>query len=66
MKYLIAILIIICIASLFTLVKWMDDRLFVKRDSKSTKELQDDKKWLLILLIGGLVVGALFVMIYYL
>ncbi|MBU0437906.1 hypothetical protein CW746_04990 [Staphylococcus succinus] len=66
MKYLIAILIIICIASLFTLVKWMDDRLFVKRDSKSTKELQDDKKWLLISLIGGLVVGALFVMIYYL
>ncbi|MHC3758743.1 hypothetical protein [Staphylococcus succinus] len=66
MKYLIAILIIICIASLFTLVKWMDDRLFVKRDSKSTKELQDDKKWLLISLIGGLVVGILFVMIYYL
>ncbi|MEB7461271.1 hypothetical protein BU055_02895 [Staphylococcus succinus] len=66
MKYLIAILIIICIASLFTLVKWMDDRLFVKRDSKSTKDLQDDKKWLLISLIGGLVVGALFVMIYYL
>lgn len=66
MKYLIAILIIICIASLFTLVKWMDDRLFVKRDSKSTKELQDDKKWLLISLIGGLFVGTLFVMIYYL
>ncbi|MEB8126766.1 hypothetical protein BU065_11990 [Staphylococcus succinus] len=66
MKYLIAILIIICIASLFTLVKWMDDRLFVKRDSKSTKELRDDKKWLLISLIGGLIVGTLFVMIYYL
>ncbi|RIN30860.1 hypothetical protein BU068_10730, partial [Staphylococcus succinus] len=60
MKYLIAILIIICIASLFTLVKWMDDRLFVKRDSKSTKELRDDKKWLLISLIGGLIVGTLF------
>ncbi|PTI70655.1 hypothetical protein [Staphylococcus succinus] len=66
MKYLIAILIIICIASLFTLIKWIDDRLFVKRDSKSTKELQDDKKWLLISLIGGLIVGTLFVMIYYL
>ncbi|MDH9161796.1 hypothetical protein NGH92_08025 [Staphylococcus succinus] len=66
MKYLIAILIIICIASLFTLVKWMDDRLFVKRDSKSAKELRDDKKWLLISLIGGLIVGTLFVMIYYL
>ncbi|WP_437272643.1 hypothetical protein ACSSAF_05890 [Staphylococcus succinus] len=66
MKYLIAILIIICIASLFTLIKWIDDRLFVKRDSKSTKELRDDKKWLLISLIGGLIVGTLFVMIYYL
>ncbi|MGO3049288.1 hypothetical protein CD110_09675 [Staphylococcus casei] len=66
MKYLIAILIVICIASLFTLVKWMDDRLFVKRDSKSTKELRDDKRWLLISLIGGLIVGTLFVMIYYL
>ncbi|PTI74046.1 hypothetical protein BU064_12870 [Staphylococcus succinus] len=66
MKYLIAILIVICIASLFTLVKWMDDRVFVKRDSKSTKELRDDKRWLLISLIGGLIVGTLFVMIYYL
>ncbi|WP_341636944.1 hypothetical protein [Staphylococcus casei] len=66
MKYLIAILIVICIAGLFTLVKWMDDRLFVKRDSKSTKELRDDKRWLLISLIGGLIVGTLFVLIYYL
>lgn len=66
MKYLIAILIVICIASLFTLVKWMDDRVFVKRDSKITKELRDDKRWLLISLIGGLIVGTLFVMIYYL
>ncbi|OEL02182.1 hypothetical protein AST12_06995 [Staphylococcus succinus] len=66
MEYLIAILIVICIAGLFTLVKWMDDRLFVKRDSKSTKELRDDKRWLLISLIGGLIVGTLFVLIYYL
>jgi quinol-cytochrome oxidoreductase complex cytochrome b subunit len=65
MKYIIGLLIILGTAVIFTVVKWLDGKLVQKRTGKSSKELRNDKKWLIISFIGGLIIGLLYVTLFY-
>lgn len=65
MKYIIAFLIIIGTAIVFTLVKWLDGKWIEKRTGKTAAELRNNKKWLIISFIGGLIIGSLYVILFY-
>ncbi|WP_114604146.1 hypothetical protein [Staphylococcus sp. EZ-P03] len=65
MKYIIAFLIIIGTAIVFTLVKWLDSKWIEKRTGKTAAELRNNKKWLIISFIGGLIIGSLYVILFY-
>ncbi|PTI35098.1 hypothetical protein BUZ77_12705 [Staphylococcus saprophyticus] len=65
MKYIIALLIILGTAIIFTLVKWLDGKITQKRTGKSSEELKNNKKWLIISFIGGLIIGLLYVILFY-
>lgn len=65
MKYIIALLIILGTAIIFTLVKWLDGKIIQKRIGKSSEELKNNKKWLIISFIGGLIIGLLYVILFY-
>ncbi|RIN23852.1 hypothetical protein BU065_13400 [Staphylococcus succinus] len=65
MKYIIALLIILGTAIIFTLVKWLDGKIIQKRTGKSSEELKNNKKWLIISFIGGLIIGLLYVILFY-
>lgn len=65
MKYIIAFLIILGIAFIFTLTKWLDGKLIQKRTGKTSEELKNNKKWLAITFIGGLIIGLLYVVLFY-
>ena len=65
MKYIIALLIILGTAILSTLTKWLDGKITQKKTGKTSKELKNDKKWLIISFIGGLVIGLLYVILFY-
>ena len=65
MKYIIALLIILGTAIIFTLVKWLDGKIIQKRTGKSSEELKNNKKWLIISFIGGIIIGLLYVILFY-
>ncbi|EJJ6363190.1 hypothetical protein NJG99_002551 [Staphylococcus pseudintermedius] len=65
MKYIIALLIILGTAIVFTLVKWLDGKIIQNRTGKTSEELKNNKKWLIISFIGGLVIGLLYVILFY-
>jgi len=65
MKYIIALLIVLGTAIVFTLVKWLDGKIIQKRTSKTSEELKNNKKWLVISFIGGLIIGLLYVIFFY-
>lgn len=65
MKYIIAFLIILGTAIIFTLTKWLDGKLIQKRTGKMSEELKNNKKWLVITFIGGLIIGLLYVILFY-
>ena len=48
-----------------TLVKWLDGKIIQKITGKSSEELRNDKKWLIISFIGGLIIGLLYVILFY-
>ena len=65
MKYIIALLIVLGTAIVFTLVKWLDGKIIQKRTSKTSEKLKNNKKWLVISFIGGLIIGLLYVIFFY-
>ncbi|NWK84547.1 hypothetical protein HYE69_06965 [Staphylococcus sp. GSSP0090] len=65
MKYIIAFLIILGTAIIFTLTKWLDGKLIQKRTGKTSEELKNNKKWLVITFISGLIIGLLYVILFY-
>ncbi|MCE4953221.1 hypothetical protein BUZ46_09500 [Staphylococcus hominis] len=65
MKYIIALLIVLGTAIVSTLVKWLDGKIIQKITGKSSEELRNDKKWLIISFIGGLIIGLLYVILFY-
>jgi len=65
MKYIIALLIVLGTAIVFTLAKWLDGKIIQKITGKNSEELRNDKKWLIISFIGGLIIGLLYVILFY-
>ena len=65
MKYIIALLMVLGTAIVSTLVKWLDGKIIQKITGKSSEELRNDKKWLIISFIGGLIIGLLYVILFY-
>lgn len=65
MKYIIALLIVLGTAIAFTLTKWLDGKIIQKTTGKGSEELRNDKKWLIISFIGGLIIGLLYVILFY-
>ncbi|MCC3714576.1 hypothetical protein [Staphylococcus hominis] len=66
MKYIIALLIILGTAILSTLTKWLDGKIIQNKSGKTSEELRNNKKWLIISFIGGLIIGLLYVILFYL
>lgn len=65
MKYIIALLIVLGTAIVFTLAKWLDGKIIQKITGKNSEELRNDKKWLIISFIGGLIIGLLYIILFY-